>query len=203
MRYLILSDIHGGRVQLAEALAQGDKLGFDFLVLLGDLLNHGPRNQVPGDYAPPEVATQLNACREQIIAVRGNCDSEVDSMMFSFPCNAPYGYVLLPVKGGRWRRVFLTHGHLHRFSSAAEADALGLRPGEVVLSGHTHVPVLEITAGGLLHLNPGSTTLPKGGSAAGFALLTDEYAALYNLSGRELKRLMLPEFEECRDPGIC
>ena len=95
MRYLVLSDIHGGAEELAQALTYFEQYHCDYLVLLGDLLNHGPRNRVPDSYQPPKVAEMLNAISTRIISVRGNCDSEVDGMMFSFPCNAPYGYILV------------------------------------------------------------------------------------------------------------
>ena len=95
MRYLVLSDIHGGSAELERALNYFDQYQCDYIVLLGDLLNHGPRNRVPDSYQPPKVAEMLNAYSTKIISVRGNCDSEVDSMMFNFPCNAPYGYIIV------------------------------------------------------------------------------------------------------------
>ena len=116
MRYLVLSDIHGGADELSQALTYFDQYQCDYLVLLGDLLNHGPRNKVPESYEPPKVAQLLNAMNTKIISVRGNCDSEVDSMMFNFPCNAPYGYLLVSTARGV-QRIFLTHGHLHKIDS--------------------------------------------------------------------------------------
>lgn len=182
MRYLVLSDIHGGAEELRQALSFFEPLGCDYLVLLGDLLNHGPRNRVPDSYRPPEVAAILNSYKERIIAVRGNCDSEVDGMMFEFPCNAAYGHLIISTAAGL-KRVFLTHGHLHPFKTEAEREKLGLKRGEVVLSGHTHVAGIFCMESGVVNINPGSTTLPKGGTPAGFALVDESGIGLYTLSG--------------------
>ncbi len=186
MRYLVLSDIHGGADELSQALTYFDQYQCDYLVLLGDLLNHGPRNKVPESYEPPKVAQLLNAMNTKIISVRGNCDSEVDSMMFNFPCNAPYGYLLVSTAHGV-QRIFLTHGHLHKIdsgdgSSANELrDKLGLQHGDIVLSGHTHVAGIFMKPNGLININPGSTTLPKGGTKAGFGLILEDRIELRDL----------------------
>ncbi|HIV54681.1 MAG TPA: phosphodiesterase [Candidatus Anaerobiospirillum stercoravium] len=186
MRYLVLSDIHGGADELSQALTYFDQYQCDYLVLLGDLLNHGPRNKVPESYEPPKVAQLLNAMNTKIISVRGNCDSEVDSMMFNFPCNAPYGYLLVSTARGV-QRIFLTHGHLHKIdsgdgSSANELrDKLGLKHGDIVLSGHTHVAGIFMKPNGLININPGSTTLPKGGTKAGFGLILEDRIELRDL----------------------
>ena len=186
MRYLVLSDIHGGADELSQALTYFDQYQCDYLVLLGDLLNHGPRNKVPESYEPPKVAQLLNAMNTKIISVRGNCYSEVDSMMFNFPCNAPYGYLLVSTARGV-QRIFLTHGHLHKIdsgdgSSANELrDKLGLKHGDIVLSGHTHVAGIFMKPNGLININPGSTTLPKGGTKAGFGLILEDRIELRDL----------------------
>ncbi len=186
MHYLVLSDIHGGADELSQALTYFESYHCDFLVLLGDLLNHGPRNKVPASYEPPKVAQLLNAMHTKIISVRGNCDSEVDSMMFDFPCNSPYGYILVPTAHGV-QRIFLTHGHLHKIdsgdcSSANELrDKLGLKPRDIVLSGHTHVAGIFMKPNGLININPGSTTIPKGGTKAGFALILEDRIELRDL----------------------
>lgn len=186
MRYLVISDLHGGSDEVEKALTYKQKYDCDYVVLLGDLLNHGPRNKVPESYQPPKVAQMLNAIKDEIISVRGNCDSEVDSMMFSFPCNGPYGYILVEgansaKKNGRGvQRIFLTHGHLHKIEAdnieEAEAlrDKIGLKVNDIVLSGHTHVAGVFKKPNGLININPGSTTLPKGGTKAGFALILED-----------------------------
>ncbi|HAH70396.1 MAG TPA: phosphodiesterase [Succinivibrionaceae bacterium] len=182
MRYLILSDIHGGNDELREALSFFDAFKCDYLVLLGDLLNHGPRNRVPQSYSPMDVAPQLEKFKDKIIAVRGNCDSEVDQMVFSFPCTAPYGWILIP-KSDRTIRVMLTHGHLYRYETEAERDKLGLKAGDIVLSGHTHVSGIFRKPSGVINVNPGSTTIPKGGTPAGFAVMDEDGITLCNLNG--------------------
>ncbi len=185
MRYLILSDIHGGSRELQQALGFFKEFRADVLVLLGDLLNHGPRNQVPNTYDPPSVADQLNALKDRIVSIRGNCDSEVDSMVFSFPCNAAYGYLLIETKT-HLQRIFLTHGHLHPVNTPEQAEKLGLKAPDLVLSGHTHVSGIFEKASGIININPGSITIPKGGTEPGFALVTESAVELYNLSGRRL-----------------
>ena len=156
LRILFLSDIHGVPSALKRALALGDELGYDRIVLLGDLLYHGPRNGVPDFYDPVKVAEMLNGLKDRITAVRGNCDAEVDQMMFSFPMMADYSVV---DAGGE--KFFCTHGHLWNES---RLPPIGM--GTVLAHGHTHVPELKTIAGGLKIFNPGSVSLPKGGSSA-------------------------------------
>lgn len=207
MRYLVLSDIHGGSDELEQALCYFDRYHCDYIVLLGDLLNHGPRNRVPDSYRPPKVAEMLNAYSTKIISVRGNCDSEVDGMMFNFPCNAPYGYIIVPqpaassaasavadtsadatsVERTKTQRIFLTHGHLHKIDSPDGSgmnelrDKLGLHENDIVLSGHTHVAGIFLKPNGLVNINPGSTTIPKGGTKSGFALILEDHIDLRTL----------------------
>lgn len=201
MRYLVLSDIHGGSAELSQALSYFDRYHCDYIVLLGDLLNHGPRNKIPDSYEPPKAAQLLNEHSTHIIAVRGNCDSEVDSMMFSFPCNAPYGYLLVPDIQGKdehgktkVQRIFLTHGHLHKIDSPDGSginelrDKLGLRENDIVLSGHTHVAGVFMKPSGLVNINPGSTTIPKGGTKAGFGLILEDRIELHDLDDNLVAR---------------
>lgn len=186
MRYLVLSDIHGGADETQKALSYFEKYQCDALVLLGDLLNHGPRNIIPASYNPPKVAECLNQYRQKIISIRGNCDSEVDGMMFNFPCNAPYGYLHIQTEHGL-RKIFLTHGHLHpvaqedKQQALASMDKLGLSVGDIVLSGHTHISGIFELANGLININPGSITLPKGNTLAGFALILEDRIELRSL----------------------
>ena len=182
MRYLVLSDIHGGCKEALEALSFFDKFGCDYLVLLGDLLNHGPRNRVPSTYDPMNVGEILNRYKDRIISIRGNCDSEVDSMVFDFPCNAPYGYIVIQ-KENRIVKIFLTHGHLYKLDTLEQIEKIGLKEGDIVLSGHTHVSGIFKKESGVVNINPGSTTLPKGGTQKGFALITEDRIELYSLNG--------------------
>jgi len=158
MKYLILSDIHGVPSALRQALAQGDRLDYDKIVILGDSLYHGPRNGVPNYYDPVEVAKILNERKDRIVAVRGNCDAEVDQMMFEFPIMADYALIDL---GGR--TAFATHGHLW---NEFRLPPIGM--GDVLMQGHTHVPELKKLESGITIFNPGSVSLPKGGSARSF-----------------------------------
>ena len=192
MRYLVLSDIHGGSEELKQALTFFPKFKCDFLILLGDLLNHGPRNKLPESYDPMIVGDILNQYKDRIISIRGNCDSEVDGMVFEFPCNAAYGYILVPLQN-RVQRIFLTHGHLHKIESSEQISKLGLNEGDIVLSGHTHVSGIFKKESGVININPGSISIPKGGTQKGFALITENAIELYNLEGNLLNSYSFQE----------
>ena len=153
MKLIIASDIHGSAYwceKLMELIRQEEP---DKILLLGDLLYHGPRNDLPRDYAPKKVIPMLSSLAERIIAVRGNCEAEVDQMVLPFPCMADFSQL---VADGV--TFYLTHGHHH------SPDNLPPLPqGTVFLSGHTHVK-LDKTEGGIRCLNPGSVSIPKDGS---------------------------------------
>ena len=153
MKFVIASDIHGSAFwcgKLMEVLEQEQP---DKLILLGDLLYHGPRNDLPRDYAPKQVIPMLSAYKDKILCVRGNCEAEVDQMVLSFPCMADYA--LLECDG---KTMYLTHGH------HCSPDQLPpLAEGSIFLSGHTHVKIDEIR-NGIRCLNPGSVSIPKDGS---------------------------------------
>ena len=153
MKFLIASDIHGEAEAMRAVLAKFAEEGADRLVLLGDLLYHGPRNDLPATYAPKEVIALLNSLTPAPLTVRGNCEAEVDQMVLSFPVLADYAWLNFDGIS-----VFATHGHHH---SPENPPALGA--GEILLSGHTHIPMAEKNAQGILCLNPGSAALPKGG----------------------------------------
>jgi putative phosphoesterase len=164
MRILFLSDIHGVPSTLEAALAAAEPLEYDRIVLLGDLLYHGPRNGVPDFYDPVKVVDTLNSLKEKIIAVRGNCDAEVDQMMFEFPMMSDYA-ILETEK----EKFFLTHGHLW---NECKTPPIGM--GSVLAHGHTHIPQLKRLECGLTIFNPGSVSLPKGGSARSFGFFDGE-----------------------------
>lgn len=161
MKIALVADIHGCLPALERVLAQLEVLKPDHLLLLGDLLNHGPRNPVPDGYQPAQVAERLNTMAERIMAVRGNCDSEVDQMLLTFPCTAPYNQLL--VDGRRW---FVTHGHLY------QPQEVPLPAQSLFVSGHTHVPVLEHKER-RVWVNPGSVTFPRQGWQASFGWYED------------------------------
>lgn len=153
MKLVIASDIHGSATWCAKALCAVEKANPDKLILLGDLLYHGPRNPLPDEYAPADVAAMLNPLADRIVAVRGNCDAEVDQMMLDFPCMADYAWL---VDGNR--QLYLTHGHLW------DPDRLPkLRENVTFVYGHFHVKRDELVDG-VRVFNPGSVGLPKDGS---------------------------------------
>ena len=151
MKTVFFSDIHGVPSTVKKLLAHADDLGAEQLVILGDILYHGPRNGVPGFYDPPQVAELLNARREQILAVRGNCDAEVDQMMLKFPIMADYAELAIDN-----HRFFLTHGHLWNAENLPALPA-----GTTLVHGHTHIPEDRVLECGIRIFNPGSISLPK------------------------------------------
>ncbi|MGL4958007.1 MAG: phosphodiesterase [Plesiomonas sp.] len=162
MKLLFASDLHGSVEATERVLQRFEQHQADWLILLGDLMYHGPRNPLPAGYAPAQVAALLNPYKDKIIAVRGNCESEVDQMLLHFPVMADYQQVLLSA-----RRIFLTHGHLYNPQSLPPLAA-----GDILAYGHTHLPVAEMS-GDIIVFNPGSAALPKGGFPASYGLLAD------------------------------
>ena len=153
MKWMIASDLHGSAHYCDLLLEAYKREGADRLVLLGDILYHGPRNDLPKEYAPKEVIPMLSSLKEKILAVRGNCEAEVDQMVLPFPCMADYA--VLEADG---KTFYLTHGHLH-----APDKLPPLQPGSIFLSGHTHVK-LDTMVGDIRCLNPGSVSIPKDSS---------------------------------------
>ena len=151
MKWMIASDLHGSTYYCRKMLEAFEREGADRLFLLGDLLYHGPRNDLPREYAPKEVIPLLNGKKEKLLCVRGNCDAEVDQMVLEFPVLADYA--VLPV--GR-RLIYATHGHIYHVKNLPP-----LAPGDVLLHGHTHVPAWTEFGQGNLYLNPGSVSIPK------------------------------------------
>lgn len=177
MRALILSDIHGSADAVRKALAFFDKFNCDKIFLLGDTLYHGPRNPLPEGHGPMGVVEALKPFADKIVAVRGNCDADVDLMMLEFPMADEYAVVEdSTTEGGRRTlRLFLSHGHIF-LPECFPANALDqLEPGEekgrtidIYLYGHTHIWDLHKNFKNVLMVNPGSTSLPKGGQEASF-----------------------------------
>ncbi len=153
MKLVIASDIHGSAKWCAETLRVVEELAPDKLLLLGDILYHGPRNPLPDEYSPKDVAAMLNNYADSIIAVRGNCDAEVDQMMLDFPCMADYTWI---VDGTQ--QLYCTHGHLWDPENLPQLPA-----GAAFIYGHFHIKRNEIV-NGIRLFNPGSVGLPKDGS---------------------------------------
>ncbi len=163
MKWMIASDLHGSAYYCRKMLEAFEREGADRLFLLGDLLYHGPRNDLPREYAPKEVIPLLNGKKEKLLCVRGNCDAEVDQMVLEFPVLADYA--VLPV--GQ-RLIYATHGHIYHVKNLPP-----LAPGDVLLHGHTHVPAWTEFGQENLYLNPGSVSIPKENSPHSYMTLEE------------------------------
>ena len=163
MKILIASDIHGSAFWCERLLEAFEAENADKLLLLGDLLYHGPRNDFPQDYAPKKVFAMLNAIKDKITAVRGNCDSEVDQMVLEFPMLADYALV----SDGAYT-LFATHGHLF-----SENNPPLLKKGDALLNGHFHAPKCAEMENGALYINCGSVSLPKDGTPHSYIVYED------------------------------
>ena len=180
MKLMIASDIHGCAPACKKLLDTFTASGAERLILLGDLLYHGPRNDLPEGYDPKTVIAMLSEQADRLFCVRGNCDTEVDQMVLPFPIMAETA--LLFVDGRTW---FACHGHRSGANPTA-ADLPKLPAGSVILSGHTHIPVLETNDKGVTFLNPGSTSIPKGGFAASYALYEDGEFSVMGFTGEKI-----------------
>lgn len=162
MKWMIASDIHGSEYFCKQLLEAYDREGAERLLLLGDILYHGPRNALPKEYGAKGVIEMLNERKQDIVCVRGNCDSEVDQMVLEFPILADYSVI---VEGEI--RIFATHGHLYN-----EKMLPPLQADDILLNGHTHVPkCVEHEA--YVYMNPGSVSIPKEDSWHGYMVLDD------------------------------
>lgn len=162
-KIIIASDIHGSAYWCKELLSAFEQEGADKLILLGDLLYHGPRNDFPDDYSPRTVFDMLNAVKDKILCVRGNCDSEVDQMVLAFPIMADYA--LTEVNG---KTLFLTHGHLFNADMPPSLQA-----GDLLLNGHFHTPYHSEMENGAIYANCGSVSLPKDDTPHSYILIED------------------------------
>lgn len=179
MKYLIASDIHGSLPALQRILDFYREQHCDMLLLLGDILNYGPRNGIPEGLNPQQIAAQLNALADEIVCIRGNCDSEVDQMLLDFPILSDYALV---VDNGK--RLFLTHGHIYNETQLPKGRT------DCLFYGHTHVWKLE-RAGSTVVCNTGSATFPKGGNSPTFATYEEGVVAIHSLDGQKLKTLAI------------
>mgnify|MGYP003280779567 FL=1 len=180
MKCMIASDIHGSAHYCRQLLAALERERADRLLLLGDLLYHGPRNDLPQGYDPKEVIALLTSVKNQVFCVRGNCEAEVDQMVLPFPVLADY--CLLEQKG---HVIFATHGHHYNL----ETPPL-LQPGDVLLHGHTHIPAKDNSLG-FWYLNPGSVAIPKENSPHSYMTLEDGLFLWKDLDGAQYDALAL------------
>lgn len=178
MRYMFASDIHGSAYYAKKILDKFYELKADRLVLCGDLLYHGPRNDLPKDYNPKEVIEIFNSIKDKIYAVRGNCDSEVDQMVLEFPIMSDYTILVL-----NDINFYLTHGHLY------SPDKLpALSEGTAFVFGHIHLPMAQ-KEGNIFILNPGSASLPKGGNPNSYAILDNKNFKVVSFEGDVLREI--------------
>ena len=150
MKLMVISDIHGSLFYLKKVIEIFEKNNYDKILILGDELYHGPRNPLPKEYNPKEAAELLNRYKNKIIAVRGNCDSEVDQMVLNFPITADYNMIFWENK-----KIFMTHGHIYNIDSP-----LPMEDGDIMIYGHFHIPIIQ-RKNEKMFLNPGSISLPK------------------------------------------
>ena len=174
MKWMIASDLHGSALTCEKLFEAFRREGAERILFLGDLLYHGPRNDLPEEYAPKKVIAILNENKDKIFCVRGNCDTEVDQMVLEFPILADYA--LLPYGE---HCLFATHGH--RFNGE---NLPPLQKGDVVLCGHSHIPAWEEKEG-IRIFNPGSVTIPKAGSSRGYMILENDVFTWKDLDGNE------------------
>ncbi len=172
MKWMIASDIHGSYEYCRQMLSAYDREQADRLLLLGDILYHGPRNDLPEEYAPKKVIEALNARKNDILAVRGNCDTEVDQMVLEFPILADYAVI-----ADAGLTIYATHGHVY-----GEQNPPLLKKGDILLCGHTHVPAWN-EHGSFMYLNPGSVSIPKENSWHGYMILENGVFTWKTLDG--------------------
>lgn len=180
MKYMIASDIHGSAYYCSKMKEAYQKEEAERIILLGDLLYHGPRNDLPKDYAPKEVIQILNSIKEEVLCVRGNCEAEVDQMVLEFPVMAEYMIWNLEK-----HMVFATHGHIHN-----EQNLPPLKEGDILLHGHTHIQAIE-KRGCYYYLNPGSVSIPKGGNQHSYMIYVDGYFLLKNFDNELIAELKI------------
>ncbi|CDD01606.1 phosphodiesterase family protein [Ruminococcus sp. CAG:382] len=180
MKFLIASDIHGSAYYCRKLIECYHNENTDRLILLGDILYHGPRNDLPQDYAPKEVIEMLNKLKNEILCVRGNCEAEVDQMVLDFPVLADYA--LMPLGN---RIMFITHGHIFN-----EQHLPPLKDGDILLHGHTHVPKC-VDYGTYTYMNPGSISIPKENSHHGYMTLENDVFRWKDINGNLINEYSL------------
>ena len=175
MKLLIASDIHGSSFYCKKLLEKYNDEKPDKMVLLGDILYHGPRNDLPRDYAPKDVIKMLNPLAKNILCVRGNCDTEVDQMVLDFPVLADYSVIF----DGKIT-MYLTHGH--------HIENIKFVPGDYVIAGHTHIPSFE-KRDGYTYINPGSVSIPKEDSLNGYIIYENGTFVWKDFDGNIIKQI--------------
>ena len=186
MKYMIASDIHGSEYYCRKMLEAWDSSGAERLLLLGDILYHGPRNDLPKDYDPKTVISLLNERKDRIFVVSGICDADVDQMVLVFPIMADYGLICEDDI-----TIYMTHGHILN-----EDNLPPLMDGDVLLHGHTHLlraDRVQVGEAGksVVILNPGSVAIPKGGNPPTYAVLENGVFQILTFEGKMIKEMLL------------
>jgi len=180
MKIMVASDIHGSAHYCEKLVNAYKEEKADKLLLLGDILYHGPRNDLPYEYDPKKVIAMLNEISSEILCVRGNCEAEVDQQVLQFPIMADYCILYIEK-----HMIFATHGH--KFNE--ETPPL-LKKGDILLNGHTHVPKLKEHED-YIYMNPGSVSIPKEGSKSGYMLICNNKFMWKDFDGNCFKRFEL------------
>lgn len=174
MKYLIVSDIHGSKYYMDKVFAEFEKKNCDKMIILGDILYHGPRNRIPEGYNPAELAEDINNFDKEIIAIRGNCDAEVDQMVIDVDIMNSDRVVDL-----NGMKVFLTHGHHVNEENMPDEEI------DILMNGHTHVPVLK-NKNEVIFLNPGSITMPKQETPHSYAVMDEVSISVFDIDTGEI-----------------
>lgn len=182
MKFLIASDLHGSAYWCRKLLDAAEREQADRIIFLGDVLYHGPRNNLPDEYAPKQVIAMLSPWKDKLLCVRGNCDGEVDQMVLPFPVLADYA--LMPVGN---QLMYITHGHHYNESSLPP-----LCKGDVLLHGHTHVPICHVHEE-YVCMNPGSVSIPKENSWHGYMVLEGTHFRWIDFDGSQHMEYTLPD----------
>lgn len=180
MKLMVASDIHGSAFYCDKMIRAYERETADKLLLLGDLLYHGPRNDLPEGYNPKESIRMLNEMKREILCVRGNCEAEADQMVLEFPVMAEYMILYID-----YHMVFATHGHVHNLDNIPP-----LKEGDILMHGHTHVQALKQQKG-IYYVNPGSVSIPKEGNDNSYMIYEDGEFMIKTLSGIMLSRLKI------------
>ena len=182
MKLMVASDIHGSAFYCRKLMESYREEKAEKLILLGDLLYHGPRNALPKEYNPPAVIEMLNEIADEILCVRGNCDSEVDQMVLNFPILSDS--LLLWLNG---HLVYCTHGHIYHTEALPK-----LHPGDVLIHGHTHVKGMK-DYGTYKWINPGSVSIPKDGTEHSYLIYENGEFIVRSFEGNEFGRMSMDE----------
>lgn len=180
MKLMFASDIHGSEYYCKKMLEAYDNEAAERLILLGDLLYHGPRNDLPRDYAPKQVIHLLNERKQDVLCVRGNCEAEVDQMVLEFPIMADYMVMFIDS-----RMLFITHGH--KFN---EEQLPMLKKGDILIHGHTHVQAMREREH-YIYLNPGSVSIPKNGNKHSYMIYEDGIFRIKDFDQNEIHSLKI------------